>query len=101
MNRTRQDVTAHDWPALAEVDAGALNETERSAYQRNRRAIDLYLSGRSINEIAKQSGVVRSHLYRLINRCLAVHDDGRLYGYRGRRVQKFKRAAGKLKRLNG
>ena len=103
MNRTRQDVTAHDWPALAQVDAGALNETERSAYQRNRRAIDLYLSGRSINEIAKQSGVVRSHLYRLINRCLAVHDDGRLYGYRGllpkTRIQSYSRVT-KVKELS-
>ena len=95
MNRTRQEITAQDWPTLPEVDAGALNEVERIAYQRNRRALDLYLSGSSITEVTKQSGVVRSHLYRLIARCLAVHDDGRLYGYRGllpkTRIQSYSR----------
>ena len=58
MNRTRQEITAQDWPTLPEVDAGALNEVERTAYQRNRRALDLYLSGSSITEVTKQSGVV-------------------------------------------
>ena len=82
MSRSRRDIQALDWRVMPTIDTGALADKERIAYEKNRTAIDLYLSGVPIAEIVQKSGVVRSQLYRLLKHCLALHEDGREYGYR-------------------
>jgi putative transposase len=79
----RQDIQALDWQAMPEVDASALSEAGRARYERYRQTLERYLRGDALSDIEKQCGVRRTHLYRLIKRCLAMHADGRCYGYRG------------------
>ncbi|MEO6072502.1 MAG: integrase, partial [Burkholderiales bacterium] len=42
-----------------------------------------YLAGESVRDIHTQTSVGSRQLYRLLERCLARHDDGRVFGYRG------------------
>jgi hypothetical protein len=67
------------WPAF---DASALPETERAVFAARRQAIELYAAGRSLSEIETCTGVNRRQLYRLLDHCMAPHDDGRAYGWR-------------------
>ena len=51
----------------------------------------------AIGDIENQTGVDRSQLYRLLNRCAQTHDDGRVFGYRAlvrySRVAQYERVA--------
>ena len=82
MSRARRDIQALDWQSMPTVDTGALTDQARAIYQKHLRLLESYLKGESISSIETQSGIRRTHLYRLIKRCLALHDDGRVYGYR-------------------
>lgn len=82
MSRVRRDIQALDWQSMPTVDTGALTDPARAIYQKHLRLLEGYLNGESISSIETQSGIQRTHLYRLIKRCLALHDDGRVYGYR-------------------
>ena len=82
MSRARCDIQALDWQSMPTVDTGALTDPARAIYQKHLRLLESYLKGESISSIETQSGIQRTHLYRLIKRCLALHDDGRVYGYR-------------------
>ena len=47
-----------------------------------RLAVELYTQGVAIAQIEKRSGVDRRQLYRLLERCGQMHDDGRVFGFR-------------------
>ena len=67
------------WPT---VDPNAL-EGPRSEDLLNRiEAVRLYLEPTSVEQIEFATGVQRSHLYRLLRRCIAPHPDGRIRGFR-------------------
>lgn len=70
------------WPR---VDKKAMSDTRAAAYDRQVEAIREFVEepDTSLKEIAKRTGVHREQLYRLLNRCLTTHEDGRIYGYRG------------------
>ncbi|WP_141107069.1 hypothetical protein [Herbaspirillum aquaticum] len=68
------------WPS---VDIAALTEKHRLDFLKRKHAVMLYLSGNSYDEIRAQCGIGGIQVYRLIReRCLAIHPDGRLYGWR-------------------
>jgi putative transposase len=72
--------TAH-WPA---VDHTALSEEERAAYLKRCRALQAFLEEphTPLAAILRETGVARSALYRLLDRCWERHDDGRIFGFR-------------------
>jgi|GEM_PF-2902946 len=83
MSRRRADLQQLDiahWPS---VDYSALAGRARESYLKRQLAVELYAKGESVRSIVKQTGVEMRQLYRLLQRCLAVHDDTRLFGYRG------------------
>lgn len=67
------------WPVL---NASALEGAARTQFEARRRAIELYCSGSALSEIEQATGTCRATLYRLLERCTAVHDDGRMWGWR-------------------
>jgi putative transposase len=67
------------WPS---IDITALAENARRRYQERATAIDQYFRGRPIDEIEDVSRVDRRVLYRLIERAVRPHPDGRPWGFR-------------------
>ncbi len=67
------------WPT---VDPGALDEQRRSDLLARMDALRLYLDDTPIQTIEAATGVGRSHLYRLMKRCIKPHPDGRIHGFR-------------------
>ncbi|MCF8169270.1 MAG: hypothetical protein K9J77_11745 [Rhodoferax sp.] len=66
------------------VDDAALPVAQRELFLRRQRGIRLYLAGAVAATIKEESGLGRSQIYRLITeRCLKLHPDGFLYGWRG------------------
>jgi hypothetical protein len=50
-------------------------------FDRRLRAIELYIEGDSIAAIKEATGIYGAEVYRLINRCLSVSNDGLVWGY--------------------
>lgn len=67
------------WPG---VDASALSPEERELYLRNEAAVVAWLASNPIAQIERQHNINRRALSRLVDRCLAQHDDGRIAGFR-------------------
>ncbi|PRF98105.1 integrase [Burkholderia ambifaria] len=82
MTRRRPEFQALDtttWPTIAWTEFDA---RERESIRARTKAIEQYASGASIKEIEQTTGVDRRQLYRLLERALTVHPDGRIYGFR-------------------
>ena len=69
-----------EWPAF---DVRALPRPLQQAFKNRRTAVELYVVGAALSEIESQLGVHRRQIYRLVQRCLATHEDGRVFGWRG------------------
>lgn len=71
-----------DFATWARVAHTELPSADRRIYQRRQRAIELYVASEPIAAIERRTQVDRFTLYRLLKRCLALHPDGRLQGFR-------------------
>ena len=67
------------WPS---VDINALDEKARQVYQQRALAIEYYASGVPIGEVEAKTKLDRRVLYRMIERALQAHPDGRPWGFR-------------------
>jgi putative transposase len=67
------------WP---DVDIEALAPRQRDKFRGSRRAVTAYLGGAAATAAARDGGLSRSPLLRQLNRCVALHPDGRIYGWR-------------------
>lgn len=74
-----RDVDPAAWPTF---DMGALSVAGRQAFSARRQAIELYAAGQTLERIEHQTGINRRQLYRLLDRCMASHEDGRPFGWR-------------------
>lgn len=83
-----------NWPT---VDPSALTDADRTSYNTRCEAIKIFLeeSQTPVSVILERTGVNRSSLYRLLERCWAKHADGRIFGFRGAipyaRLKKYER----------
>ncbi|KML38954.1 integrase [Burkholderia cepacia] len=82
MNRRKpafQSLNVTTWPTLAWTGLDpAIAEPVKVRMQ----AIERYARGDAVHDIEAATGVNRRQLYRLLERGLAPHPDGRIYGYR-------------------
>ena len=82
------------WPAF---DTSALPKKQRSCFKARKRAVELYAANTAVAEIERRTGVDRRQLYRLLDHCVAPHDDGRAFGWRAlvpyTRVADYQRVA--------
>jgi putative transposase len=67
------------WPS---VDVNALEEEARLRYQQRAAAVEHYAAGAPLGEIESQTEIHRRVLYRMIERALQAHPDGRPWGFR-------------------
>ena len=82
MSRRRPEFQTLDlasWPTIAWTE---LDATGRSRVQKHIDAIERYAKDETIGSIEAVTGVNRKQLYRLLDRALSLHADGRLYGFR-------------------
>lgn len=75
----RQSIDLTGWPS---VDRRQLSSVQRDIFDRRENAIQRYVAGLTTVDIAKQTGVAQNQLATLLKRCLGVHGDGRLFGFR-------------------
>ncbi len=82
------------WPA---VNTDVLDAAELARFRTREMALRAYLGGASMAYCAREHGVTRQELYRLLERCLAGHPDGRIWGFRAllaqQRVRGYQRRA--------
>ena len=102
MRRVAADVDPDTWPAF---DARAVAKPLRGTFDARKHAIELYAASTPLAEILERTGVHRRQLYRLIDHCLAQHEDGRHFGWRGLvpyvRVANYQRVARIDPRVDG
>ena len=95
MNRRGLDLDPDSWPAF---DVRALPRPQQRVFKARRTAVELFAAGTALSEIMSRSGVHRRQIYRLLERCQAIHEDGRIFGWRGlvpqARVWGYERIAG-------
>lgn len=73
-----------DTTLWATPDEGALLADKQEKYFQRKRAVELFLSGHKKEQIERSTSVASKQIYRLIReRCLAIHEDGQVYGWRG------------------
>jgi hypothetical protein len=78
----RPDSEALDLSRWPSVDVNALDEKARQGYQQRAMAVEHYSSGMPIDEVEKKTNVDRRVLYRVIERAVRAHPDGRPWGFR-------------------
>lgn len=75
------DFSLEGWP---HPDLGTLTQTDRDRFLQRKEAVTLYLQGNAHADIYAVTGVQARFLNRLIHeRCMHIHPDGRIYGWRG------------------
>jgi len=78
------DSTFIDFESWPTPDEGALSEKYRTHYLKRKNAVKMYLNGCPENILREKYGFGRSQIYRLITeRCMQIHPDGLIYGWRG------------------
>jgi putative transposase len=83
MNRRKPEFQSIDltrWPTVAHTE---FDPEAKSVFQARMLAVHQYACGRAVERIELETGINRRQLYRWLDRALALHDDGRIYGYRG------------------
>ena len=96
MNRRRvaPELDPAVWPAF---DASALSKKQLATFTARRQAIELYAANAALTQIEASTGVARCQVYRLLDHCLAPHEDGRVFGWRAlvpyARVADYQRVA--------
>ncbi|MFM0386967.1 hypothetical protein [Paraburkholderia dipogonis] len=83
------------WPR---ADDGALSCEARGVLQRRIQAMALFVDGHtSLREIGRVTGLRFNDLYRLFERCVTMHEDGRIFGVRAlipyRHTRAYQRSA--------
>lgn len=68
------------WP---QVDVEALEPKVRARYQRRARALLAYLENQLFKNIYADTRMCRSEVIRYLNRCVRLHPDQRIFGWRG------------------
>jgi transposase InsO family protein len=67
------------WPG---VDVESLPEQDKQRFEARRQAVVAFMRGEPPVKIKDAFGVLKKDLYRYVNRCLEVHADGRIWGFR-------------------
>ncbi|MGY4829133.1 hypothetical protein ACVNIS_11190 [Sphaerotilaceae bacterium SBD11-9] len=83
-----------NWPATEE---SLIAPSARQRFRTLSKALELYFTGHSTTEIEEATGIKRSAFVKIFGRCLELHPDGKIWGFRalvkGVRVRKLKRNA--------
>ncbi len=67
------------WPG---IDTSALDAKARQRYKQRAAAIEHYRGGSALTVIHEKTKIDRRVLYRMLDRALRTHPDGRVWGFR-------------------
>jgi len=67
------------WPT---IDLALLDENDADRVTRRIQAVRAYIEGQPVGVLSKQAAVPRQEVYRLAKRCMKLHPDGRIWGFR-------------------
>ena len=83
-NRASIPLQLSELSAWPQVDISALSDDAASAFKSRQNAIEMFVNEPilSLNTIHKKTGIDPKTVYRLFERCLARHPDGRIFGFR-------------------
>lgn len=81
-NRASLDSEIRDTSLWPTVDISILSKKHSVTYERRENAIREYLTDKSVEEISKTYGIHRKELGQFLRRCLKIHPDGRIWGWR-------------------
>ncbi|MGC6588815.1 hypothetical protein ACPV3A_28200 [Paenibacillus sp. Dod16] len=73
------EINPKNWASVLE---DALIPDKKEIFLKRKRAIDLYFDEESLDVIKNETGVVRSELYRFLERCFTLDPNGQEWGYR-------------------
>lgn len=79
MSRSPEALEYPKWPG---VNPDLLPKEKKERFFRLKSAIEAACDGVKSSAICKKYGVSRAEIHHFLNRCTAVHPDGRLWGYR-------------------
>jgi len=80
-NVSIEDLNIFNWESIY---TGDLNEQELHTFNMKKKAMDLFFSTEvPLNEIVKETGIVKSEIYRFASRCIVYDDNNKIMGYRG------------------
>jgi hypothetical protein len=82
MNCWKPELQAIDVSSRPTVAHTGLDEAARRAFEKRRQAVVRYVAGESVKSIELSTGVNRRQLYRLLERAMLTHPDGRPFGFR-------------------
>lgn len=92
MLQSSPDLRVDDWPTVDEL---SLASEAKELFARRHRAFCLYRNGAPLAQIHVETGISAQRFYQLLDRCLVVHPDGRIYGFRalipGIRIKSYHR----------
>jgi hypothetical protein len=71
-----------DTNSWATVNTSLLTEGDAVLFKKREAAIVAYFAGESVGKICEEYETSRQSLIRIIKRCLKVHLDGRIWGWR-------------------
>lgn len=79
LNLEPEQRSIETWPS---VDTSKMSSSDRDLYERRYQAICGYMRAERIKVLTQLWGLSQWEIRRLRNRCLKVHPDGRLWGFR-------------------
>lgn len=69
-----------NWP---DVYSDKFDSKKIKMFEVRKKSIISWFNGKELKYVCLENNITRSQLYRWINRCIAKHEDGRIYGWRG------------------
>mgnify|MGYP002677855626 CR=1 FL=1 len=64
-----------------DIPVETVSKAKRKVFLDRKNAVNMYINGVGVKEIHNATGYDRTHIARLITKCLIINDDGEYYGY--------------------
>ena len=64
-----------------DIDEIVVPEEKRELFRQQKRAVNMYIDGYSLNDISKNTGIIVQNILRLVNRCMKQKMNGEYFGY--------------------
>ncbi len=75
----RDEISNDNWPSVFDEN---LDEEQKKVFLNRKNAIDAVIKGvEPVDKICERYNIVRSEIYRLLDRCLTLNEQGLPYGY--------------------
>lgn len=68
------------WPT---VDIHSLSDKNAETFMKRKVAIEMWINSSTLDQVENNTGIRRAELYKFIEKCLVMHADGRIKGFRG------------------